>query len=140
MDINNTPEESPKNKNAVLVWLALAVIFALVFLVWDSFQPGGQSGQSKQIVFVINYGGAEQKFAGAFDDDVRVWDLLQQATAVSSIELQARSNFVPQKIDGHENGVNGQWRYYINGIRQDVPPFERMVRSGDVVEFRYEKS
>jgi len=138
MDTHQQSEDTNKENHTILVWLALAVVAAIMFLMWDSLQQKTSADRIRPITITIDYGMSQRMFSGTFESQVRVWDLLQQATAISNTELKARNNFIIEKIDGHENGDGGEWRYYVNGARELSPPFERMVSDGDAIEFRFE--
>jgi len=134
--------DTPKNNTYItLAWSVVFVVAIIAFLVWDSVKgpdmPGTSISQDKEITFIIDYGGGQRRFRGQFGDDVRVWDLLQQATAFGGIALETERGFIPTKIDGHIDGDGGEWKLYINGFEKNTLPFETMVKAGDKVEYRF---
>lgn len=127
---------------AIYIWLALALLLLIASLVASGgkiFRLGnGAENQNGSITISIDYGSSQKKFRGQFSDKVRVWDLLQQATAVSGTSLVAVGNFVPQKIDGHQSNTKEGWQYYMNGVLQTTPPFETFASVGDEIIFKWE--
>ncbi|MBI2045913.1 MAG: hypothetical protein HYT28_00600 [Parcubacteria group bacterium] len=122
------------------IWLALGALLLIVALsTSDGFRfRTDTSNMTKSITLVVDYGASERKWNGQFSDKVRVWDLLQQATALSKTDLVATGNFYPYKIDGHQNNTEWGWHYYLNGKLQTVPPFESFASNGDEVVFKWE--
>ena len=137
MDINEKKEFTAPY--ALYIWMALAIGLLIVVLSTSGmFARVGIKNQDGTIMFVVDYGSSQRKFSGQFPDKVRVWDLLQQATTLSNTNLVAIGNFIPYKIDGHQNDATQGWQYYINGVTQKTPPFETFASAGDEVTFKWE--
>lgn len=139
MDINVKKEFNAPY--AVYIWLALALALLIGILsTSDNLSRIKKitENQNGSITIIIDYGSSQQKFRGQFSDKVRVWDLLQQATAVSKTSLAATGNFVPHKIDGHQSNTKEGWHYYMNGVLQKTPPFETFASVGDEIIFKWE--
>ena len=141
MDINGKKEFN--NPQALTIWFSIGIVF-LVALFFTSFQTANNTNrtnvtkQNGDVTLVIDYGSSQQKWSGQFQDKVRVWDLLQQATAISNTALAATGNFIPHKIDGHQSNDKQGWQYYMNGVLQNTPPFETFASVGDEVVFKWE--
>ena len=124
---------------ALYIWMALAIMLLMgVFLTSGTFSRTDVVNQNDNITFTVDYGSSQQKFSWQFPDKVRVWDLLQQATTLSNTDLAATGNFIPNKIDGHQNNTLEGWHYYMNGVLQATPPFETFASAGDEVVFKWE--
>jgi len=130
-------EEHAKSKYATAIWVAVAVVAVIIFLATNVDVRG--LSKKNEITVVVDYGDGKQQFSGNFVNEMRVWDLLQQATAISNTTLMTSGNFKLESIGGHRNGDSGkQWVYYVNDRLQSTPPFETMVSSGDKIEFKFE--
>jgi hypothetical protein len=138
---NEHPPQSSSLKIFEVI-VAIVVLFVIAFLVWnnaknDVTESDTAVNANPEIVFIIDDSENTRKFKGVFKEETRVWDLLQQATAFGNIALEAHSEFIPSRIDGHKNSSFGKWELYINGELQDTPPFETMAKSGDTVMYKY---
>lgn len=133
-------KEFTKASHASSVWIAFAVIFLVaIFFASNTFSRSAKEVNTGNITLVVDYGTSKQKWSGQFGEKMRVWDLLQQATAISNIALAATNNFVPHRIDGHQNNAEWGWHYYLNGTLETTTPFDTFVSGGDEVVFKWEK-
>lgn len=129
---------------ALYIWMALALAFLIAVLSTSGILSRSSRtdkairNQSQKTIFIVDYGSSQQKFSGQFSGKVRVWDLLQQAMAISNVDLAATGNFIPYKIDNHQSNTKEGWHYYLNGVLQTEPPFETFASEGDEVKFKWE--
>lgn len=107
----------------VLVFLAIKISFKKEFL-----------------VLMIDFGNDDKKtFYSDMEKERTAWGVLQQVTAVSSLELKAGEDFWPKKIDGQENGKENKiWNLYVNGARQSESPIKIKVNVPDKVMYKFE--
>ena|SRR3989344_4498724 len=117
---------------------ALFFVFALLMLIL--LFPLSAGAPKIGFVVVVDYGdGTEKKFTGNLNDRTSAWDVLQQASANSIIELDAAPDFYPKNIDSWENGRWGKnWVLYLNGNRVLEPPIDVSISNGDTVLWRFE--
>lgn len=98
-----------------------------------------------QIFLVVNDGTATPKvFSEGFKAKITAFDLLKMETAKFSIALKTEkySNGVfIETIGGKTNGQGGEyWLYYVNGEFANVSADKKILKPGDKVEFKFEKS
>lgn len=127
-------------KQAVLWIFAGAIIIGGLSYFGLSSRPPRSAGE-KEYILTLDYGnGKTRKFSGKMSGETaRAWDLLQLASAQSSVSVEIEDGFLPRSIDGVKNTEQGRWILYVNGTRQTSGPFEVIVKRGDAVEFKYEK-
>jgi hypothetical protein len=124
---------------SIIIVLSLWVL-SMFFVTTPSFKKTIGVNDNEAIL-ILDYGnGNVRKFKGPVDGKgTKAWNLLQQASAVSGINVEIADHFIPQNIDGFENGKDGKkWAFYINGERQTATPFEIEIGPGDKVVFRFE--
>lgn len=119
--------------------LLLTIFAALaIFVLFYPYVKNSILSRSR-ITLTLDYGESKQSYQVKVDQDRRAWSLLQQATALSSVDLEATNDFRPKRIDGYPNGKdNKQWSLYVNGVKQEKSPFEVYVKSPDKLVFRFE--
>lgn len=123
-----------ENQKLLLTLLAVLAIFILFYpYVRDTIIS------KTKIMVTLDYGDKKQSYQVKAEEEQRVWSLLQQATALSSVDLEATNDFRPQRIDGYPNGKDSkEWKLYVNEVKQEKSPFEIYVKSPDKVVFRFE--
>lgn len=127
-------EKAGRNKKiSKIAFLAGFALFGLFFLSKKQAQP-------ERLTFVLDFGdGGKKTYQASLSEKKRVWSLLQQVSAVSGINLEAKEGFYVKKIDGKENGSeNKEWRLYVNGKRKIVSPYDVTVKAPAEVMFRFE--
>lgn len=124
------------NKNWFLILAGIAVLALLVFIYPSGKQENKEEGK---LVLVLDYGNSKQSFEADIPEQKRAWSLLQQATALSNIALEATNDFRPKRIDGFTNGFDNKfWIFYVNGIKQESSPYDTFVKSPAEVVFKFE--
>lgn len=135
-----------KNTDPVIIWSSIGTVLLVIFIfVFIQFQQSAKtsekiSSSSKETTVVLDYGNGKTRiFKGPVAGEEKVWDLFQQAIAAGGINVNISNHFVPQIIDGFQDGANGKhWSLYVNNVRQKFAPFEIQVKPGDEIVFRFE--
>jgi len=99
----------------------------------------------KEATIIIDYGeGSPNSFDIQFEEGATALDLLKNKTEESNITLETKSydiGVMIEKIGDKKNGQDGKyWLYYINGETPMVSADKTEIKSGDKVEFKFEKS
>lgn len=100
----------------------------------------GLGSRKNALTLILDFGNGDKKtFYNYNQEEKSAWNVLQQAAAISSIDLQAGPGFIPKKIDGRANGQeNKNWNLYVNGDRQTISPIEIKVSIPDEVVYKFE--
>ncbi len=116
------------------------IISAALLLVVFFLASIGAKTNRDELTLILDYGNEnKQTFLVPAAEQKRAWNLLQQATVISGIDLQADKNFIPVKIDGFSNSRDGKnWVLYVDGVRKDVSPYEVFVEAPNRIVFRFE--
>ncbi len=123
-----------KIKKFAPVGLAVAVLLILFIGIGSR-----KAEEESKLTLVLDYGNDDQQVLQvATSEQKRAWSLLQQAAAVSGIDLVADNNFVPIKIDGFANAGGKQWNFYVNEVMQNTSPYEVIVGAPNKITFRFE--
>jgi len=119
------------------IFLIIVIIILIVFFLFFFF---GNNSKNRKLTLILDYGNnRRQTFQVLASEEKRVWSLLQQATAISGIDLEPTNDFYPRKIDGLADGVdNKHWVFYVNGAKQNLSPFDTLVKPPAEVVFRFE--
>lgn len=114
-----------------------AVLLAVFLIVYFGFDLGSRKDA---LTLILDFGSGDKKtFYNYNQEEKSAWSVLQQAAAISGIDLQAGPGFIPKKIDGKANGQeNKNWNLYVNGTRQTISPIEIKVRIPDEVAYKFE--
>lgn len=118
--------------------LIIAAVLLAVFLV--AYFGFGLGARKDVLTLILDFGnGSKKTFYNYSQEEKNAWSVLQQATAISSIDLQAGPGFIPKKIDGRANGQESKnWNLYVNGDRQIISPIEIKVNIPDKVMYKFE--
>jgi hypothetical protein len=136
-----------KSSNSILIWSSVGTVLLMIFVfIFIQFQQSAKTSEkigyssNKEITMVLDYGNGETRtFKGPAAGEEKVWNLFQQAIAAGRIDVSISDHFVPQAIDGFQDGANGKhWTLYVNNIRQKFAPFEIQAEPGDEIVFRFE--
>lgn len=140
-------------KNLMMSFLGL---FSIAFLlIWlgvcyslseeEFFSPVTLASAKDSVYLHLDFGGLkkERSFSTLIlrNERVKIWNLLQQATAFAGMDLQAADGYVPVRIDGvpSKSGKSaGAWQLYVNYEKHELKPFEATVGAGDKVIFKFE--
>lgn len=122
-----------KRRIFLIIIIAILVVLFLFFFFW-------KNNKNRKLTLVLDYGNNHrQTFQISTPEEKRVWSFLQQAAAISKIDLEPTNDFYPRKIDGLANGVdNKHWVFYVNGAKQNLSPFDALVKPPAEVVFRFE--
>jgi len=99
----------------------------------------------KEVVLVIDDGGGNLKtFSADFKDGMTAFDLLEEGTEKLPLILKTKKydiGIMVQAIGDKENGQDGKyWLYYVNGQFATAAADKKVIKIGDKVEFKFEKS
>mgnify|MGYP001570001500 FL=1 len=99
----------------------------------------------KEVVLAIESGNESQKtITSEFKEGMTAFDLLQTGVEKLSLELKTKNydmGIFIEAIGDKENGQEGKyWLYYVNGEMPIVSADKMILKSGDKVEFKFEKS
>ena len=99
----------------------------------------------KEVVLVIDDGGGNPNtFVAEFKEGMTAFDLLKNKTEESGIALKTKTydiGILVEAIRDKENGQDGKyWLYYVNGEMPMVAADKLIIKPGDKVEFKFEKS
>lgn len=134
-----------------LIILAVIVIGAIGIGIFNKVNSPTQEetvnlrGESQEVSLTID-GGSDQTsfFQSQFKDKMTAFDLLKEKTEESGLSLETKSYDIGifiEKIGEKKNGENEKyWMYYVNGELPMVSSDKYELRSGDKVEFKFEKS
>lgn len=119
------------------IFLIIIIIVLIGFFAFFFFK---KDAEGKKLILILDYGNdRRQSFQISTSEQKKVWSLLQQAAAISKIDLEPTNDFRPQKIDGLADGTdNKQWVFYVNGTKQNLSPFDAVVNPPAEVVFRFE--
>ena len=99
----------------------------------------------KNFSLVIDSGQGEQKKTQwQSQEKATAFDLLKEGSQKLNLSLEAKSydiGILIESIDGKKNGQDGKyWFYYVNKQIASVAADKQELQSGDIVEFKFEKS
>ena len=98
-----------------------------------------------EVILVIDNGeGSPESFQGDFWEGMTAFDLLKEKTDELDLALKTKTyeiGILIEAIGDKENGGDGKyWLYYVNGEMPAVAADKKELKSGDKVEFKFEKS
>ncbi len=104
----------------------------------------GQEEVEKEVVLVIDDGIQPKTFAVEFREGMTAFDLLKNKAEESNLVLKTKTydiGIMIEAIGEKENGQDGKyWLYYVNGEMASVSADKKEIKSGDKIEFKFEKS
>jgi hypothetical protein len=125
------------------IFTTLILFFFAVVVGWNfpRIFPKQQSPISKSsVTFVFNTGESIATYSGVVADTV--YDALTVVSSESAIPLEIKHydfGVFVNSIGNKSNTKDTVWIYYVNNVSGDVGADKKVVKSGDVVEWRYEK-
>lgn len=117
--------------------ITFAILLAVVAVaLYIGFAPS----QKDAITLIVDFGdGTKKSFYNHSDSAKSAWSLLQQAAAISNLDLEVLKDFYPKKIDGFSNGKDDKaWNLYVNDAKQNSSPISVTVVPPDRVVFKFE--
>jgi hypothetical protein len=140
----------------LLIFIFVGVLLIIIISGWLTYNRGALSAvpeksaatapeKPKNVSLIID--DAEQpvkSFQAEFKEEMTAFDLLEQRAEEAGIDLKIKSydiGIMVEAIGGVENGESGKyWLYYINGEMAEVSADRKVIKPGDSVEFKFEKS
>jgi len=98
----------------------------------------------EEVSLIIDAGeGTSKTFQGEFREKMTAFDLLKEKTEELGLVLETKISDIGiliEVIGDKENGENGKyWLYYVNRKMPMVAADKKELKSGDKVEFKFEK-
>lgn len=118
----------------------LIIIGAILLVLLVVYLGVKLDSKKNALALILDFGdGSKKTFYNYTPQEKSAWSFLQQATAISSVELEPDVNFYPKKIDGYMNGdKDKKWTFYVNGTKQEASPINVMVNIPDRLVFKFE--
>ncbi len=142
-----------RKKTGILIVIGLGAIILVGLAFWgqiDFKNPlseirNSQNLAEQEAFLTINDGITEPKtFKVKLEEGMTAFDLLQKKTQELNINLKTQNydlGVFIEAIGDKENGTDGQyWLYYVNGEMPQVAADKQIIKTGDNVEFKFEKS
>lgn len=138
---------SPYALGSVLL-LAILVVWAVLYFAYQNDFAREVSSLREYDAFgkaslLLNFGdGTMRKFEGDIVGGMTVYDALNQSAKAGGFEVETtleEGSVVVEAIGGIRNRKDKIWHFYLNeSFKNRTSPLNYSIRSGDVVEFRYE--
>ncbi len=142
-----------RKKTGILIVIGLGAIILVGLAFWGQINfknPLSEIRNSHNLAepeafLTINDGITEPKtFKVKLEEGMTAFDLLQKKTQELNINLKTQNydlGVFIEAIGDKENGTDGQyWLYYVNGEMPQVAADKQIIKTGDNVEFKFEKS
>jgi len=99
----------------------------------------------EEVILMIDNGEESARtFRSSFEEGITAFGLLEEKTKESGLTLATETydiGVLIKMIGDKENGQDGKyWMYYVNGEMPMVAADKQEVKSGDKIEFKFEKS
>jgi len=134
--------------------IILAGIIALIIISWVMYfnktnpivseVENNQETIKEKVYLAIDSGDSVQTFDINFSEGLTAFDLLEEKTNELNKALKTEVydfGVLVVAIGDKENGEDGRyWLYYVNGEMPMVSADKMELKSGDKVEFKFEKS
>ena len=131
--------------------ISLAILGWLISLNKDAlFTPQKEAGNTEietheEVSLIINDGTTSSKtFQAEFREGMTAFDLLKEKIEESNIILKTKTYDIGIFIEVIGDKQNGEeekyWMYYVNDEMPMVAADKKEIKTGDKVEFRFEKS
>lgn len=141
-------------KIAILLVVLVAVVFIICLMGYNGnivqngikmFSENAQGNIGQKLFLAIDNGnGSPQNFEADFKEGMTAFQLLKNKTDALGIVLETKTydyGVFIEKIGDKKNGDDGKyWLYYVDGEMPQVAADKEELRSGDRVEFKFEKS
>lgn len=140
----------------IIVGVGIIAILGSWFITYNSFwqvsvKEANVSSETtketvrQEVVLVINDGRDNPNtFAVEFKEGMSAFDLLKEGAEKLALPLKTKNYDIGifiEAIGDKENGQGGKyWLYYVNGEMPMVAADKNELKSGDKVEFKFEKS
>ncbi len=136
----------------IIVGVGIIVIIGSWLMLFNGFLQtsvkevnNGPEIVGEKVVLAINDGEKEPMILTVdFTEGMTAFDLLKNKTDESGITLKTKTydiGVMVEAIGDKENGQDGKyWLYYVNGEMPMVSADKMIIKLGDKVEFKFEKS
>jgi hypothetical protein len=137
-------------------FLGISILIFISIIGWFVFFFGTKQSGSKEnaavnteniqqkIFLTIDNGATLENFETNFGVGITAFDLLKKKSEENNIILQTQnssSGIFINAIGDKKNGEGGlYWLYYVNGEMPMVSADKNLLKPGDKVEFKFEKS
>jgi hypothetical protein len=104
-----------------------------------------QEVKGKEVILVIDSGETDSKIlTSEFNEGMTAFDLLKKEAEKLSLTIETKNYDVGIFIQAIGDKKNGQdekyWLYYVNGQMSNLSADKMIIKAGDKVEFKFEKS
>ena len=129
----------------VIILIGLAFLWQINFNNPESLIKNSQNLAKPEAFLTINDGTAEPKtFEVKLEEGMTAFGLLQKKAQELNIYIKTKNydlGVFVEAIGDKENGTGGQyWLYYVNGVMPQMGADKQIIKTGDNVEFKFEKS
>jgi len=131
---------------AIIVIGSLLMLFNVINLPVSQNEISSSEKVNDKVTLIIDYGEGIPKtiIESEFQEGMTALDLLKSATERSNIILEAKTYDIGAFVEAIGNKKNGDegkyWLYYVNGQMPQISADKEELRTGDEVEFKFEKS
>ena len=141
-------------KNAKTLLIIIGSLFVAFVIGWFSLfniiQPQNSPKESDHVDAVLTTVNLEIDYGDEQSDSyevtspkgLTVFDVLQNAAEKNDIVLETQRydfGIFVKSINGYESAAEMSWIYFVNGESGQVAADQRVLESGDIVEWRYIK-
>jgi hypothetical protein len=125
------------------LFTGLVLFFLAVVIGWNFaciFPKHETQNSAASVTFVLNTGESVATYDGVIAPTV--YDALIQFASQTAIPIgQKHYDFgvFIESIGDKLNTKDNAWIYYVNGISGDMAADKKIIKPGDIVEWRYEK-
>jgi hypothetical protein len=120
-----------------------ALFFLAVFVGWQvprNFLKQEVISPKPRSTFILNTGQSVATYDGILA--ATAYDALIEVSSRTAIPVEKKQydfGVFVEKIGDYGNTKEKAWIYYVNGVSGDVAADKKVIKAGDVVEWRYEK-
>ena len=143
-----------QKKIYIIIPAIIIIVASAWFLMYGNFRQAEVKTENnnsapepakKEVVLAVDSSNGSQKtIASEFKEGMTAFDLLQTGAEKLSLGLKTKNydmGIFIEAIGDKENGQEGKyWLYYVNGEMPIVSAGKMILKSGDKVEFKFEKS
>lgn len=104
---------------------------------------GRQTGEIEKVSLVLDFGeGKISTYSAKIKDSTTVWEVLSRVAKENDFNLVSEDSdfgvFI-KEIGGKANTKDQFWLYFVNGKMGEVAADKYELKTGDLVEWKYEK-
>jgi len=139
-----------KRNHLILIAVALAIVVVLATKLLGVSNPDSEVSIPTQIVqedhlrLILDFGQNLTEFDTQYYEGITVLDALENSLEENGVELETTyyeefDSTMVNSINGFDNSDEYSWIYYVNGSSGEVGADQKVLDSGDVVEWKYVK-